>query len=108
MLVLLLVVVYCSCLLVFAVRGALLFVVGGLLCVVRCFPVLLSVCWWYFVGVRCLVFGVLVGVVCVRCWCCLLVRDVCGLLLLVVAFCCVLFVVSGLLFVAVWLPLSVA
>ena len=49
-------------------------VVCGLLCVVRCFPVLLNVCWWYFVGVRCLM-----------CVVCCLTNVACGSLCIV---CC--------------------
>ena len=68
--------VCCSLLLVVAysvlrvgcgVACCLLGAVSGLLCVVRCFPVLLSVCWWYFVGVRCL-----------RCVVCCFTYVVCG------------------------------
>ena len=69
-------------------------VVCGLLCAVCCFPVLLNVRWWYFVGVRCLMCvvccltNVVCGVLCI---------DSCWMLYMVVRY--VLFVgVDGVLF----------
>ena len=69
----LLLVVKCALRVGCGVACCLLDVVCGLLCVVRFFPVLLNVCWWYVVGVRCLMCvvccltNVVCGVLCVDC-----------------------------------------